>query len=329
MTTAEKVMEKASAYVGYLEKRNGEAVYLTFSKENFTRNSGSANYTCFGKWYGEIAGIGNPNPWCAFFVSRVFYEACGEDLEQTKALLGGGLFSYTPDGANRFKVNRQWHTENPQPGDIIFFQNSVRINHVGIVYKTDTRYVYTIEGNTSGAGGVVANGGGVCRKSYLKSNARIAGYGRPRYEESASCVTDSVDKPSLPFPSGDPMVSWLKQYVGYTIASLPTACIMALQKYLNEALGAGLEMDGRFGPLSKAAVSRISGVKKGQRGDLVRICQIMLYYHGYDPNGFDGSCGPGCSQAICAYQADHGLRVDGSCGKATWTSLFDGANPGS
>lgn len=51
--------------------------------------------------------------------------------------------------------------------------------HTGLVYRVDGTYVYTIEGNTSGANGVVANGGGVCKKKYRLTYNRIAGYGRP------------------------------------------------------------------------------------------------------------------------------------------------------
>ena len=54
----------------------------------------------------------------------------------------------------------------PQPGDQIFFwpKNAIggpAVQHTGLVYKVDGTYVYTIEGNTSGTSGVVANGGGV------------------------------------------------------------------------------------------------------------------------------------------------------------------------
>lgn len=45
--------------------------------------------------------------------------------------------------------------------------------------KVDSTYIHTIEGNTSTAAGVVANGGGVCRKKYKRSYAKILGYGRP------------------------------------------------------------------------------------------------------------------------------------------------------
>ena len=54
-------------------------------------------------------------------------------------------------------------------------------SHTGLVYKVDSNYVYTIEGNTSGASGVVANGGGVCRKKYPLNSNYIVGYGRPNY----------------------------------------------------------------------------------------------------------------------------------------------------
>ena len=40
------------------------------------------------------------------------------------------------------------------------------VAHTGLVYAVDNAYVYTIEGKTSGANGVVANGGGVCKKKY-------------------------------------------------------------------------------------------------------------------------------------------------------------------
>ena len=54
----------------------------------------------------------------------------------------------------------------PQPGYQIFFwpKNAIggpAVQHTGLVYKVDGTYVYTIEGNTSGTSGVVANGGGV------------------------------------------------------------------------------------------------------------------------------------------------------------------------
>lgn len=64
-------------------------------------------------------------------------------------------------------------------GDQIFFKNSVRICYTGIIKMVDDGRVCTIEGNTSGASRIVANGGGVCEKSYALSYTGIVGYGRP------------------------------------------------------------------------------------------------------------------------------------------------------
>ena len=83
---------------------------------------------------------------------------------------------------NYFKAKGQFHS-NPQPGDMIFFYSKDKssIAHTGLVYNVDNKKVYTVEGNTSGANGVIDNGGGVCKKSYSLSYARIVGYGRPDY----------------------------------------------------------------------------------------------------------------------------------------------------
>lgn len=45
--------------------------------------------------------------------------------------------------------------------------------------KVENGRVYTIEGNTSSAAGVVENGGCVRNKSYALSYEKIGGYGRP------------------------------------------------------------------------------------------------------------------------------------------------------
>lgn len=76
-------------------------------------------------------------------------------------------------------------TTAPKPGDIIFFSGTRHsgANHIGIIYKVTSSTVYTVEGNTSGASGVVDNGGGVAAKSYSKANSRILSYGRPNYSQ--------------------------------------------------------------------------------------------------------------------------------------------------
>ena len=49
--------------------------------------------------------------------------------------------------------------------------------------------------------------------------------------------------------------------------------------------------------------------------------QKELTAWGYDPNGIDGSFGPGCEAAVKQFQKDKGLSVDGSVGPATKAKL--------
>jgi len=62
------------------------------------------------------------------------------------------------------------------------------------VTKVTATTVYTIEGNTSGASGVISNGGGVKAKSYPRTSARILGYGRPDWPLVKEKEETHVDK---------------------------------------------------------------------------------------------------------------------------------------
>jgi hypothetical protein len=59
---------------------------------------------------------------------------------------------------------------NPQVGDIVIFKRNGTFTHTGIVTSVNGDYFTTVEGNTSGGSTIIANGGGVCAKSYYNSN---------------------------------------------------------------------------------------------------------------------------------------------------------------
>lgn len=63
----------------------------------------------------------------------------------------------------------------------------------------------------------------------------------------------------------------------------------------------------------------------GRRGRDVRALQQMLLDLGFDPNGVDGSFGPGTKAAVEAFQASEGLEVDGKVGEATADAIKDRA----
>lgn len=179
MTKLENLIHIAKNEVGYLEKKSNSQL------NDKTANAGSNNWTKYGQ--DLINEVGSPYSngvaWCDMFVDWCFLKTFGKD--KAKELLGGWS-AYTPTSAQYFKNMNQWYASNPVVGDVIFFRNTSRICHTGIVYKIDSTKVYTIEGNTYGANGLIANGGGVCEKSYLLSYKNIAGYGRPKYNDFTS-----------------------------------------------------------------------------------------------------------------------------------------------
>lgn len=172
---AKDVIKVANKYVGYLEKESEKQL------ENFTANAGDHNYTIFAKYFYNLTSVDlQGESWCDMFVDCCFAEAFGK--ENARRLLGG-FSANTRTSSSYFKKLKEWFMNKPQAGDIIFFNDMNQICHTGIVTKVSRTTVYTIEGNTSAGTKVIPNGGAVCKKKYLLTNSRIAGYGRPAYDK--------------------------------------------------------------------------------------------------------------------------------------------------
>lgn len=177
---AETVVKVALAEDGYLEKASNKNL------DNKTANAGKKNYTKYARDLDAISGFYNGKKqgfaWCDVFVDWCFVQAFGVDdgkrlLCQPGKSLGAGC-GYS---MNYYKNKGQFHT-SPAIGDQIFFKSGDSIAHTGLVYDVDKSYVYTVEGNTSSASGVVANGGCVRKKKYKLTASSIVGYGRPAYD---------------------------------------------------------------------------------------------------------------------------------------------------
>ena len=154
MSATDKLIQIANAEVGYLEKSSNSQL------DSKTANAGTANYT---KYWRDIKPEYQGQPWCACFVTWCFTKAFGKDNAQK--LLKHYPYVYCPTMASLFTLNA-----NPTVGDIVIFKHNGTFTHTGIVTGVNGDYFTTIEGNTNGGSTIIANGGGVCRKSYYNSN---------------------------------------------------------------------------------------------------------------------------------------------------------------
>lgn len=148
----------------YLEKKSN--AYL----DDFTKNAGSNNYTKFAR---DVNNWNQPGcqgqPWCAVYQFWKLVKVLG--LTKALQIMGGGFYNCKNVTAHA-KQKGTWHS-TPKKGALIIFRNG---SHIGSVNSYDTTYVYTNEGNTSSAPGVVANGGACRNKKYKLTDSAIDGY---------------------------------------------------------------------------------------------------------------------------------------------------------
>jgi hypothetical protein len=136
-----------------------------------------------------------------------------------------------------------WLVYVPKPGDVIFFRkvgssDPYEMQHVGLVYGVDAKYVYTVEGNAGNA---------VSRRKYLLTDTKIADYGRPPWGSDFGAPVPIVSTPKQP---SAPIVTLPTLRKGST-----GEVVRTVQELLNKAGAAPvLKVDGIFGSKTLAAV---------------------------------------------------------------------------
>ena len=171
-----RVISIASAEIGYLEKESNSQL------DDKTANAGSNNFT---KYWRDVCPAYQGQAWCAAFVSWVLMQAF--DKATATKLLKHWPYVYCPDLGNRFT-----QYANPEVGDIVIFYRGGTFAHTGIVTAVNGDRFTTIEGNTSGASGVVANGGGVCAKSYFNSKLPGTKFCRMDWDAAAAWMNEHL-----------------------------------------------------------------------------------------------------------------------------------------
>lgn len=168
--------------------------------------------------YAALAGHANGQPWCATFLVAMAHRI-GLVLPSESA--------FTPTMALGFQHVGRWHTADPQPGDIVFYDFSAphgEIDHVGLVVSLAGGVLRTIEGNTSpGTKGSQNNGGGVWARTRSLSDA--VGFGRPDYT-AATEDPDMTDEQSKMLSDTAHAVAWLQG----TIANIVLPQLDLLEK---------------------------------------------------------------------------------------------------
>lgn len=155
-------------------------------------HEGANNYNKYAPLVKELVGwLPQNQPWCDTITDAGFISVFGlqKASEMTYQPIGHGSVAcrYSArcfEGAGAFyKI--------PERGDVIFFYYDGAINHMGIVTDVTASTVKTIEGNTSDM---------VARREYSRSDSRIAGYGRPKWE----AVEDESDEQPVQQPAQQP-----------------------------------------------------------------------------------------------------------------------------
>lgn len=159
MTPQEQVVAYVKSQIGY---------YATAAK----RNKYAQALDAMGFIYN---GAKNGYDWCDVFADHAYIHCFGAEtalkmINQPKYGCGAGC-SYS---AAYYRAAGQW-SDSPQLAAQIFFGKRGDEGHTGIVVGYDSTFVYTVEGNVGGGGGMVG------ARTHRRSDSNIAGYGIPKW----------------------------------------------------------------------------------------------------------------------------------------------------
>ena len=254
--------------IGYLEKATNAQL------DSKTANAGYNNYT---KYWRDIYPAYQGQPWCACQISWDMMTAFG--LETAKKLLRHWPYVYCPTMANLFTLYA-----NPQVGDIVIFKHNGVFTHTGLVIKVQGDKFWTIEGNTSGASGIVANGGGVCQKSYYNSQLPGTKFCRPDYSIVTSIKSGSSTNTST--------TTTTKNWIEYGDRGND---VKTLQTKLNK-VGYKLEVNGICGNATVTAIkdfqTKYNLTVDGQAGKntITKLDSVIAAKENKNFKAFVGAC---------------------------------------
>ena len=272
----DSMIATAEGEVGYLEKKSNSQL------DSKKANAGSNNFT---KYWRDIKPGWQGQYWCACFVSWVLMVTFGQAAAEK--LLKHWPFLYCPTLAAKTT------NKTPKRGAVILFWRPAkgRYGHTGIVYKVDATYVYTIEGNTSGGSSVIANGGGVVKKTYKRADLHAKTlYFMPDYSILVNSKTETAKSATTPATTANKSGSLI-----------PGECAVTLKQFL----------PGAEHPQVKTIQRLLNALGyKGENGKALKV---------------DGQLGEQTTHALAQYQAAKklGIKSPGTVGAKTWEALLN------
>lgn len=286
--------------------RASDVARVAAAEVGVTESPANSNCVKYNDWYYGRRVRGAAYPWCAAFVSWVLAQAGAGHLAARSA----SCPAIMADAKRRGTYHAGF--DGIAAGDLVLYQfdRDADPDHIGIVERVSGSSIVAIEGNTSLTSN--DNGGAVMRRT--RSKGLIMGYVRPTYDGASAPVVDTrIDT------------------------------VREVQQWLNRAYGAGLSVDGIYGPQTRKAIIRVLqraiGVSAdgivgwrtrralptlsvGTGGDAVRAAQALLVCKGYAAAYVDGDFGGSTKNAVIAFQKAQGLARDGVIGKNTWAKLL-------
>jgi hypothetical protein len=250
----------AIAEIGYLEKETNSQLY------DPKANAGDGNFTKYADFFdkqrpeypyynGKKQGVAYCDVFTDYCFAIAYVIDVGRQLQcQPMNSSGAGCrwsMGYYKSKGRFFDFVNPGAFGAPQPGDQIFFWPTDRtdpnvVQHTGLVERSDSKKVYTIEGNSSN---------GVRRRSYDLNYVRIAGYGRPRWDSEFGAAIP-VEGTVKPYEPADDYPTLRKGSNGDSVSQ-----VQRILKKLGYDLGAygpaGDGIDGDFGKKTDEAVRKL------------------------------------------------------------------------
>lgn len=167
--------------------------------------------------------------------------------------------------------------------------------------------------------------GGVTMKGLVKRRAA-----EKALYDKACTVTAATTTTSA--PSKKDLIK-LGQAHSYNVTGVKIACdgivgtdtrkqkVRVLQAELNADYNCGLIVDGDYGGKTQRALGS-HYVQLGEKQEMVRCLQVLLYLDGYDPKGTDASFGNNTLSAFQSWQADNGMSKTTRCTAAMFVKLI-------